>query len=170
SEQKQGVILEPVNLVKYAASPPVTFPERRSPESSLDASKSGVVSLTPFGSVKEGPPEESPMEEMKGVKAPELEIEGPAKERVVLYKPPLPPYPKWAEMAGLDFDLVLKFMVNQKGEVKLVETLISSGYPQVDTLGLRYLKNWRFNPLSSEDDKAGQWGKIKIKFRLESKD
>ena len=168
TEETPGPAIKQVDSSHNALTPVIAAPERQVSESVMRVLEDKKTAMVPFGGSKENPADVSPPEEARGLKAPEFEIEGPAAERRVMYKPALPAYPKWAEEAGLVFDLTLKFSVNQVGEVMLVETLVSSGYPQIDATGMRYLKNWLFNPLSPGYKTITQWGKINIKFRLES--
>lgn len=92
------------------------------------------------------------------------EIEGPLHDRAILYKPQPPEYPDWAEEIGLDFDVELRLLVASDGRVQFAEPLISSGFPAIDCLGVRYMRGWRFVPL---DEGKNQWGTIKLNFRLE---
>jgi len=93
-------------------------------------------------------------------------VDGPAKNRAVLYQPPLPAYPSWAQAETLDFNIELKFNVASDGRVSYAEPVASSGYPEVDLTAIKYIKNWRFNSLPKGETEE-QWGRIKLRFRLE---
>jgi hypothetical protein len=89
-------------------------------------------------------------------------LEGPAKNRIVLYSPPLPSLPDWAKREGLKFDLKVKFWISPQGVVKRAEPQISCGYPEVDLLGIRYISKWRFETVSADSEGTNQWGAIKL--------
>ena len=44
----------------------------------------------------------------------------------------------------------------------------TTGYPQLDQLGIDALKQWQFAPLNSPDADQGQWGIITFNFSLSS--
>ena len=85
-------------------------------------------------------------------------------KREVIYKPKKPALPAWID-ATSSFKLELEFIVSAEGEVKEVIPAISSGNPEVDLIGIRYLKNWRFAPLAS-----GLEQKRSIEFTFEAED
>ena len=74
-------------------------------------------------------------------------ISGPVSNREVIYRPEKPALPSWAE-ASSPFKVELEFIVSAQGEVKKVVPVVSSGDAEVDLLGMRYLKSWRFAPLT----------------------
>ena len=85
-------------------------------------------------------------------------IEGAVAEREVIYKPKRPEVPWWIT-TNEPFNLELEFFVSGQGEVKEVIPVISSGNADVDLLGIRYLKGWRFAPLAKGQD-AAEKGRI----------
>lgn len=91
-------------------------------------------------------------------------IEGPVKDRVVSY-PPSPALPGWAETNGIEPELKLRFWVSPEGVVREVEPEILSGYPEIDLLGIRYIRKWRFQSLRANCDQVSQWGVISIKIK-----
>lgn len=107
-------------------------------------------------------------------KARPFEIEGPARFREIIYKPALPDRLRWDEGLGVNlnrlgnsFKMELKFWVTAEGNVEMVERVSSSGHPTIDLVGMRYLKGWRFAPLTAakeEDDE--RWGVIKLDLNL----
>jgi len=84
--------------------------------------------------------------------------------RTVLHKPELPVYPEWAKEIGDDFEMELKFLILPDGTVGAVEKITSSGYPELDETGMRYIRKWRFIPISAEAPQEKQWGIIKLVF------
>jgi TonB family protein len=95
------------------------------------------------------------------------EIIGPIAEREVIYKPRKPQLPSWVT-SSVPFTLELEFLVSAQGEVKKVVPVVSSGDPEVDLLGVRYLKSWKFVPLAQGFD-GEQSGRIKLTFKTEGK-
>ena len=55
-----------------------------------------------------------------------------------------------------------KFLVSAQGDIKEIVPLVSSGNAEVDLLGIRYLKSWKFTPLGSADDRSEEWAKARI--------
>lgn len=93
-------------------------------------------------------------------------IEGQLK-RSVLIKPELPEYPKWAKELDTDFEIKLKFLILPDGTVGVVEKITSSGYPELDELGMRYIRRWKFLSLPAEAVQEEQWVIIKLFFKLQ---
>lgn len=87
--------------------------------------------------------------------------------RSVIYKPELPVYPQWVKEIDFDFGVELKFLILPDGTVGNVERITSSGHPELDEIGVRYIRKWKFMPLPTEMQNAGQWGIIKLIFRLQ---
>ncbi len=102
------------------------------------------------------------------------DIGGPLRYREVVYKPELPKFLRWDESLGVDlaglgesFEVGLKFAVSAEGKVESVERISSSGHPTIDIVAIRYLKGWQFAPLNSGEDRAKQWGTIRLNLKLE---
>ena len=75
-------------------------------------------------------------------------------KREVIYKPGRPRLPSWIT-PRTPFTMELEFYVSVQGEVEEVIPVVSSGNPEVDLLAIRYLKGWKFAPLtqtSSQDE------------------
>lgn len=89
-------------------------------------------------------------------------ISSPIVKREVIYKPKKPRLPSWIA-ASPPFKLELEFSVSAQGEVKEVVPIVSSGDPEVDLLGIRYLKCWRFTPLAQGLD-GGEKDRIRFIF------
>jgi len=95
------------------------------------------------------------------------DVTGQVAGRKVIYKPQLPVSVKWPVKMTQDldidsFDMMLRFYVSPGGEVESVEKIYSSGYPEVDIIGIRYIKMWKFGPVEGS---APQMGMIRINFR-----
>ena len=91
------------------------------------------------------------------------QIDGPVKERTVLYRPSLPVLPDWLKEEKLRLNIEIKFWVSPDGLVEHAEPLISCGYPEIDLLMVRYLDKWRFQPLAGDlDGEQGQWGVARL--------
>lgn len=76
-----------------------------------------------------------------------------------------PKYPMWAKRAGLQSDVSLKFEILRNGQVGQLLFEEFSGHPELDALGLRAVRRWKFEALPDGVDGA-QWGSVKLKFRL----
>ena len=83
-------------------------------------------------------------------------LEGPARQRVLYYRPERPRLPRWADPREIRTDLQFKFWISPEGKTESVETLVSSGDPTVDLIGMRYLRQWRFNPKRE----GTEWGTV----------
>ncbi len=141
----------------------IKLPEYRIPGE--DKYRLGRKELTrlqePYASVKEVPRPIS--SELKTNSSPvPFKIEGPVRDRVVASRPPSPALPEWATVRALKFAMKLKFWVSPEGIVGEVGPQISSGYPEIDLLGMRYMYKWRFQTLPSSVDQARQWGVISL--------
>ncbi|OED38077.1 hypothetical protein AB834_01120 [PVC group bacterium (ex Bugula neritina AB1)] len=77
-----------------------------------------------------------------------------------------PKYPLWAKKAGLQPDVFLKFQILNNGKVGTILLQKFSGHPELDALGLRAVRRWRFEPLPEGVDVDDQWGSVTLKFRL----
>lgn len=90
-----------------------------------------------------------------------VKIEGPLKSRTIFFKPQLPVLPKWTESSNIEFKMEFKILVSDKGNVMLVERLISSGYPDIDILMSRYLSRWQFVAIV-QGTREVSYGKVSI--------
>ncbi len=77
-----------------------------------------------------------------------------------------PKYPLWAKKAGLQSDVSLRFQILENGQVGQLLFDHFSGHPELDALGLRAVRRWRFEALPDGVDGGAQWGTVKLKFRL----
>jgi TonB family protein len=96
------------------------------------------------------------------IKKLEMDIEGPVGKRELLYKPDAE-YPEWAEKAGAEGNVKLKFWVEPDGKITETEIIHSSGYPRLDIFAQENIRRWIFNAVAG-NEKA--WGIITFRFRL----
>jgi len=87
-------------------------------------------------------------------------------KRSILLKPALPLYPEWAKELGNYFEIELKFLILADGTVGSVEKVTSAGYPELDEIGIRYIRKWKFMPLPEGTKPSEQWGTVKLVFNL----
>lgn len=97
-------------------------------------------------------------------------IEGPAMERAVLFKPPSPDYQglistSREDVIGEYYKVRLRIIIAADGEVKTVEKLTSSGYPEIDLSAIRYVKKWSFTPLSPDKPREDREEVVSLKFK-----
>jgi TonB family protein len=104
---------------------------------------------------------------VKREKAP-LSLEGPAGKREIIFKPAPPTVPRGLYGEAKEYRVRLKFFVSNDGMVYDLKPIVSSGYPDIDLRTIRFLKRWRFSPLSVvEKEKGAAWGTVTV--RLEKK-
>ena len=95
-------------------------------------------------------------------------VEGPARKREIIFKPKAPVIPRGLYGDREDYRLELKFFVAQNGIVYDATPAISSGYPEIDLEAIRFLKRWRFTPLSvTEGHSRDAWGVVTVMVRTE---
>jgi TonB family protein len=96
-----------------------------------------------------------------------LEISGPLKQRKII-STSAPAYPEWAKRKGVEAEVVLKFYVNPQGRVMPeIAVVRTSGYRELDVLGIEALKKWIFAPLANNEPQQDQWGAVTIRYILE---
>jgi len=96
-----------------------------------------------------------------------LSIEGPAKRREIMYKPDKPSVLRGLYDDSNEYLVKLKFFLSEDGLVRDVEPVISSGYPDIDLEGIKFLKRWRFSPSSQEEDTGEIWGIVTVKIKAQ---
>ena len=89
-------------------------------------------------------------------------LEGPARQRILYYRPERPQLPRWVDLKKVKAQLRFKFWITPQGKTESIETLVSSGDPQVDLIGVRYLRRWRFNPRPE----GREWGTVSFPLRF----
>jgi TonB family protein len=97
-----------------------------------------------------------------------FDIAGPLNNRPIVHKI-IPQYPAWAEEQGIIGSVRLYFTVTPEGAVRNnIRVTKTTGYPQLDQLGIDALKQWQFAPVSTDDEGKGEWGIITFNFSLSS--
>lgn len=91
-------------------------------------------------------------------------IKGTLAGRKIIIRPPSPEYPQWAVKGSLEADMKLRITVSPQGVVEKVERVQSTGYPRMDLMASRYIKQWRFE--SRILDTESETGVVSVKFRL----
>lgn len=95
-----------------------------------------------------------------------VELEGPIGSRTIIKKV-IPQYPAWAEEQGIIGSVRIYFTVAADGSVRSnLRVTKTTGYPQLDQLGIDALKQWRFAPAPTGTDEGSQWGIITFNFSL----
>ncbi len=92
-------------------------------------------------------------------------MEGPARSRAVLFKPQFPYLSRFSYGDEKNLMSRLKFTLSKEGNVELVEPVLSSGYPRIDSECIKYIKQWKFSPKAGGQEK--EWGIITLNIRLE---
>ena len=90
-------------------------------------------------------------------------MEGPAKEREIIFKPERLTISRGAYAGGEKYIVKLKFFISDRGIVYDVEPLVASGHPEIDLEAIRFLKKWRFSPLSLVEKNKSTWGIVTVK-------
>jgi len=57
-------------------------------------------------------------------------------------------------------------VITKDGTVKTADILETSGYPDLDLIAIRYVKQWKFIPLKPDQLQEDQEGIIQIKLGL----
>jgi hypothetical protein len=129
----------------------------------IEEIRAGRILNTPFPEAK-SVPDSGRKAVAKSGNSRDDDIFGALAGREIFYKPPKPAAPEWA--AGrAPFNLEFKFLVSAQGEVREVVPVVSSGIAEIDLLGIRYLKGWKFTPLVAVAGSLappGEWGNVKI--------
>ncbi len=87
-----------------------------------------------------------------------LGVEGPISVRKVLYHPPLPKI-----RVEHSAQVKLKFWVTPNGIVDQIIP-VERGGAKLESVAIRFLKGWRFEPLPAEVRQERQWGILTVKF------
>ncbi len=97
------------------------------------------------------------------------EITGKAKDRLILFKPPLPDckialssYHK--DGAPISCNVRLRLVITKNGTVKIADTIETSGYPDIDLIAIRYVKKWKFIPLKPDQLQEDQEGIVRVEL------
>lgn len=94
---------------------------------------------------------------------------GGKKERLVVFKPPLPDYETAVSIrrennAPVSCKVSLRLVIAPDGTVKTADTLQTSGYPEIDLIAQRYAKKWKFIPLQPNQPQKDEERITNIEF------
>lgn len=90
-------------------------------------------------------------------------IIGQAKNRAILYKPPMPTLPVLDSYFSSDYSVSIRFRVSGHGFIEQPERIVSSGSSEVDSMAIRYIRKWQFVPYHEERDVVRE-GIIRLSF------
>jgi len=93
-----------------------------------------------------------------------VRIRGPIKERELERPLEKPDYPEWAQKQGIEGKVEVKCWVLPSGVVRNVETVLSSGWLELDECACQALIRAKFSPIKEEEI---QWGIVTFEFELE---
>lgn len=142
-------VLSGVSAKEIALGQPDLLSDIRGAEQEKDESPIGAAGYRDAADFKAGFRKEQPE-----IKLSDLMLKGEARDRAVLYKPEL----KKADVLPSDFNsdyaMNIMFKISREGFVKEPQCVISSGAPEIDRIGMRYIRGWRFMP-SEKDNQEG---------------
>jgi len=108
--------------------------------------------------------EESEDEEIVIVEDITVEKTAGGKGRNIRYQEPLE-YPDWAKEGETEAKVVLRFKVLPSGSVdSQIGMVKSSGWPKLDELAIKSMRNYLFEPLPLGVPQIPQWGEITFSF------
>lgn len=82
-------------------------------------------------------------------------ISGGVKDRTILFQQ-LPKYPRWLEERGIEGNVSIKFVVLPDGSIKNnVYVEKSSGYSDLDDLGIKAIRTFRFVAINKQEEQGG---------------
>ncbi len=82
-----------------------------------------------------------------------------ARQRELLYQPPLSIYPEWTQQELKAEFVAFRIYISAKGLVEQVINVQASGNPEIDAALARYIERWRFAPAPGPQ---GQWQTVEI--------
>lgn len=100
--------------------------------------------------------------ELKSQKDAPFTFKGAIQRRKLISAPPLPSYPKWALIAGVELKLILTLQVNAQGRVHIVYVKESSGDGKTDQIAVHYAEKLQFEP-SMQRSKGDMLWEFKLK-------
>ena len=77
-----------------------------------------------------------------------------------------PGYPLWAKKMGLEAEVKLRFNISKQGFVHDIIFEKMSRYPELDILGVRAIRKWKFEP-DFNDESLDEWCTVVLKFTIE---
>lgn len=90
-------------------------------------------------------------------------IIGHAKNRTILYNPPIPTLPVLDSYFSSDYSVSIRFRVSGHGFIEQPECIVSSGSFEVDSMAIRYIRKWQFIPYYEESD-IGEESIMRLSF------
>ena len=162
-------------ILETSDSMPAIVPAAGSSEDLLSKPKAGGILREDTALMKK---EALPLDELSEKLVPQFKMDTAAERflvtekvdqqlnRSVIFKPLLPDYPEWARSVVGEFEVELKFRILGDGTISSIEKISSSGYSELDEIGIRYLRKWKFVALPAESVSADKWGVIKLVFKL----
>jgi TonB family protein len=79
---------------------------------------------------------------------------------------PKPRYPEIARREGHEGRVLLRVLVDERGQTKTVEINSSSGNEALDRAATEAVKRWHFHPARYDNKAVESWLRIPIEFRL----
>lgn len=157
--------------------PPPPEPEMRSPQEPV-AEQVPTPPPTPEPMVEETPPRPVPEQNQPVPKAGAKARKNPpparaeevrvVTEAVPLYrKNPPPVYPRAARRRGMEGEVLLKVLVNEKGLVEELELVNSSGHRVLDRAALAAVRRWAFTPGRRGDEAISMWVTVPVRFVID---
>ncbi|MCM8760417.1 MAG: TonB family protein [Candidatus Omnitrophica bacterium] len=134
-------------------TPILTPPEILSARFELPEVK--IPEITPFNVAGSSSPE-------KISALTDVEIEGPAGGRKLIYREPVE-YPVWARAKAMEGNIRIKFWVAPDGKIVLTNLITSSGYPELDFYTEQRFRRWVFESVRTDKQ---VWGLITFRFYL----
>ncbi|MCQ9208336.1 MAG: energy transducer TonB [Omnitrophica bacterium] len=87
-------------------------------------------------------------------------------EREVIFRPPVPKYPEWAESReSIGNCVVFKIYISSRGLVEAATNVQGSGNPEIDASLARYIRKWRFAPVREQKAQVAQTVKISLDLK-----
>lgn len=151
---------KPKRVVKPVPKPPEPKPIIAAP---LEAPSPSPVLVPP-------PPPPEPAAAPAPIAAPVVVAPPPLTEPVFnadYLDNPAPYYPQLARRAGEQGRVVLRVLVNARGEADEVEIRTSSGHARLDRSARDTVRRWRFVPAKRGEEPVSAWVLIPISFKLE---
>ena len=90
----------------------------------------------------------------------EFGIQGPVATREAISQPALPEV-----VVRTESEITLKFWVGPDGGVSRIVP-VRKGDAALEAAAIRYLRGWRFTPLSPYEAQEEQWGTMTVRFLL----
>ncbi len=134
---------------------------------SLDAPRFELSELE-VGSVAVDPPTEKPEPALQQPAGPAKSTFslGEVDQRPRLVSRVRPVYPYWARQKEITGKVVLKFLVNEQGEVEQVAVIESSPEGVFEESAKNAVRSWQFEPGRVEGEKVKTWVTVPITFTL----